>query len=316
MISKGAEMIGDIIKKQRLLLDMSRKTLSEGICSEKYVYLIERNERNPSAYILNGFSDRLGIDLFGYYQYLNYDNKTKVFKHVENFERYSKTSDILKLKNESLEASELKAFQQEPLIYDIKVIDCLYKTIVLDEAEEAAKELNKIIETDELNIDPITLVNAYVALATAYQLEGLWEQAREAIEIAYDLIRDKTAFTRYNTVIISVLISVTSLLYNLEEYEELVKYSNWLMDFQEKYSEYNRFYYVEYYLAFAYYKTGDSVKARDHFMRGGYSALLFKNKIDIEFIMGMSGFKEITENLEIDPQFIEQLNQVLESRDN
>lgn len=305
-------MIGDIIEKQRLLLGMSRKSLSEGICSEKYVYLIERNERNPSAYILNSFSDRLGLDLFEYYQYLNYDDKTKVFKHKERFERYSQTSDIMKLKKESVEASKLQAFQQEPLIYDIQVIDALYKATVLGERAEAIQGLTDLVETKELNIDPITLVNAYVTLSTAYQLEGRWELAEETIGKAYKLIENKTKFSRYNTVIISVLISITSLLYNMEEYEELIKYSNWLMDFQEKYSEYNRFYYVEYYLAFAYYKIEEPDKAREHFMRGGYSALLFKNKIDIEFITEMPGFTEIAEELKIDPRFIEQLNKELE----
>ena len=144
----------------------------------------------------------------------------------------------------------------------------------------------ELIGIEELNIDPITLVNAHVTLATAYQIESQWEPAMEVIETAYRLIEDKTAFTRYNTVVISVLISFTSLLYNMEDYEKLIEYSNWLMDFQEKYSEYNRFYYVDYYLAFAFYKTEQPIKAREHFMRGGYSALLFKNKIDNNISLG------------------------------
>lgn len=305
-------MIGDIIKEQRLLLGMSRNKLAKGICSEKYIYLIEKNERNPSAYLLNSFSERLGIDLFEYYQYLNYDNKTQVFKHKENFERYTQTSNVELLKAESKEASKLKAFQKEPLVYDIKVIDCTYKAVVLGETGEAIQNIVELIETKKLNIDPITLINAYVTLATAYQIQKNWNEAKEAIEFAYHLVENKTAFDRYNTVIISVLISITSLLYNMEEYEELIKYSNWLMDFQEKYSQYNRFYYVDYYLAFAYYKTDNPTQAREHFMRGGYSALLFKNEIDIGFIMQMKGFKEISKDVEIDPRFIEQLNKVFD----
>ena len=67
-------MIGDIIKEQRTMNNMSRQTIAEGICSEKYIYLIERNERNPSAYILDQLSEKLGIDLFEYYQYQNFKN--------------------------------------------------------------------------------------------------------------------------------------------------------------------------------------------------------------------------------------------------
>lgn len=308
-------MIGDIIEEQRLSLGISRRELSEGICSEKYVYLIERNERNPSAYILNSFSDRLGLDLFEYYQYLHYDDKTEVFKHRENFERYHQTSDIQGLKDESIEASKLQAFQEEPLIYDIKIIDATYKALVVGDSAQAIQDLIELVEKKELNIDPITLVNAYVSLATAYQIKEEWKNAQVAVEKAYQLIKNKTAFARYNTVVISVLISITSLLYSMEKYDELIKYSNWLMDFQEKYSQYNRFYYVEYYLAFAYYKIGDPTRAREHFMRGGYSALLFKNPIDIHFITGMKGFKEIAKDLDIDPQFIQQLNKIVELSD-
>lgn len=306
-------MIGNIIEEQRVSLGMSRKELSKGICTEKYVYLIEKNERNPSAYILNSFSDRLGLDLFDYYQYLNYDNKTKVFKHKENFERYTQTSNVEKLKAESLEAVKLEAFQTEPLIYDIKVIDYTYKVVVLGETVEAIQELEELIEREDLNIDPITLVNAYVTLATAYQIEGQWEPAKKVIRTAYQLVENKTAFTRYNTVIISVMVSIIALLYDMEDYEKLIETSNWLKDFQEKYSEFNRLYYVDYYLAFAFYKTEQLIKAREHFMRGGYSALLFKNKIDINFIMEMRDFEEMTNDLEINPRFIEQLNKMRKS---
>lgn len=285
-------MIGDIIEKQRLALEMSRKTLAEGICSEKYVYLIEKNERNPSAYILNSLSNRLGIDLFQYYQYLHYDDKTKVFNHREKFERYQQTSDVVQLKEEISKSAQLDAFQKEPLLYDIKVIDSLYQVTVHGETKDAIQEIKKLTEKDELNIDPITHVNAYIVLATAYQIEAQWDEAQDAVEIAYHMVKDKTEFARYNTVIINVLISFTSLLYNRGQYEELIKYSKLLMDFQEKYSEYNRFYYVEYYLAFAYYQIGNSNKAQEHFMRGGYSALLFKNKIDIEYITQMEDFKK------------------------
>ena len=125
------------------------------------------------------------------------------------------------------------------------------------------------------------------------------------------MIRDKTEFARYNTVIISVLISITSLLYNTKEYEELIHYSNMLMEFQEKNNEYNRIYYVDFYLSFAYYKTNKLCKSKKHFMRGIYSALLFENKIDIEYIVKMKEFNELADKLSVNQHLIGQLYEII-----
>jgi DNA-binding XRE family transcriptional regulator len=60
--------IGNVIKEFRCKFDMSRKELSANICSEKYVYLIEKGERSPSTDITVAFSDKRrplhGIDYY------------------------------------------------------------------------------------------------------------------------------------------------------------------------------------------------------------------------------------------------------------
>ncbi len=300
-------MIGDIIKEQRLKKNMTRKTLAEGICTEKYIYLIERNERNPSAQMVNNFSQRLGIDLFEYYELLDHKDKNLVYQYKAEFERYIALGDIEALKRESLKASKLEDFQKEPLCYDIMVIEFIYEALIEGQTSDVIKKVNNILKIKQLNIDPITLINAYVALSTCYQMEGQLIKAKEVIELAYDMIRDKTELSSYNTVIISVLISMTSLLYHSKEYEELIKYSDSLIAFQEKNSEYNRIYYVDFYLSIAYYKTNKVIKSKEHFMRGLYSALLFKNKWDITFIISMEEFSEVAKGLTINQYLLDQL---------
>lgn len=300
-------MIGDIIKEQRLFKNMSRKTLSEGICSEKYIYLIEKNERNPSAYILNLLSERIGIDLFEYYQYLNFKNKTLVVEYKKKFERYIQLGNIKKLKEESVCASQLEDFKCEPLSYDITIIDILYEALIEGKTSESIKKLNNIFKIEKLNIDTLTLINAYIVLSTCYQIEGQLENAREIVEIAYDMVKNKISFSRYNTVTINVLISLTSCLYNTKKYKELIKYSKYLIEFQEKYNDYNRIYYADFYLAFAYYKTNKLSKSKEHFIRAIHSASLFKNKMDLNFIINMKDFNQIVDKLHINQYYIEQL---------
>ena len=161
----------------------------------------------------------MGIDLFEYYQYLNYKDKRLVAEYKEKFERYIQLGDIEKLKEESLKAAQLEDFKEEPL--------------------------------------------------------------------SYDMVKDKKELPKYNTVIITVLISMTSLLYNAKEYNKLIKHSNKLIDFQEENGEYNRIHYVYFYISFAYYKTNNLTKSKEYFMRGIHSALLFKNKLDISYILKM-----------------------------
>lgn len=286
-------MIGDIIKEQRTLHNMSRQTIAEGICSEKYIYLIERNERNPSAYILDQLSEKLGIDLFEYYQYLSFKNSILVVEYKRKFERYVKLSDVEKLKQVSLEAAKLVDFKSEPLIYDIEIINCLYEALVEGKTTESIEKLTKILNTPKLNIDPITFINGYIVLSTCYQLEEKLEEAKEVLYLAYGLVKKKTEFPRYHTVIINVLISLNSFLYNSRDYEQLIDYSTILLEFQEKQNEYSRIYYADIYLAFGYYHTNNLEVSKKHFYRGLLSASLFKNQLDLDVMIQTKDFNQL-----------------------
>lgn len=213
----GFGMLGKVIKEQRTLINMTRKTLSEGICSENDIYLIEKNKKNPSIYQLNTFSEKLAIDLFEYYEYFNYLNREKVVKHKENFERAIKSHNIEELMEESRLAAQLEDFQREPLIYDIKIYNYAYTALIKGETSEVIKELEEILKNKKLNIDPITLLNAYIVLSSAYQIEGRWDEASYVIEVISEIIKKSIGFTRYKTVIVSGLISITSFLYNTEQ---------------------------------------------------------------------------------------------------
>lgn len=67
------ENIGVVIKALRKRKKISVAKLSNGICSAKYIYLIEKGERQPSLYILSEIFKRLHYDLHKIVPYLNYD---------------------------------------------------------------------------------------------------------------------------------------------------------------------------------------------------------------------------------------------------
>lgn len=207
----------------------------------------------------------------------------------------------------------MEDFQREPLTYDIKINNYAYTAFIKGETKEVIKGLDELLEKKDLNLDPITLLNGYIVLSSAYQIEGRWDELRQVIEIIAEIIKKSIEFTRYKAVIISALITIASFLYNTEQYEELLKHSKHLIEYQEKHSEYGRMYFVEFYFSLAYYKTNKITESKEHFMRGLYSVLLLKNKIDIGFIIKIKGFKEVSKNLDIDQKLLDELYEILES---
>lgn len=77
--------IGNVIKEYRSLIGMSRNDIAKNICTEKYVYLIEKGQRTPSADMTRLLGDNLGIDLFEYYQYLDCINPIEVREKNQPF---------------------------------------------------------------------------------------------------------------------------------------------------------------------------------------------------------------------------------------
>lgn len=308
--------IGDIIKEQRTQLNMTQKELAKGICSEKYIYLIEKNERNPSAFILKDLNEKLSIDLFAYYSYSNYENSDLILKHRQNFDYYTENSDIISLRKESDQAAKLREFREEPLIYDIKMIRLSYKLNIEGKVKEAIKELKEIVLNEDIAIGNIALINCYVVLSTAYQYEAEWEKAEEAVRTAFDLVKNKTNYQRYTTTLISVYISLTAVYFNKGDYDRLIKTAYDLRNLHEKYNRFNRVYYVNFYLAYAYYEKEDSKKARAYFMDGVHSVLLFKNVIDIQHILNLEGIHKLADSLDVDAIYLQRFQEIVDESKN
>ena len=81
-------MIGPIIKEKRIAKGWTQQELAEGICTDKHIYLIETNQRNPSVKMLNKLSEKLEVDLFEYYQYFHFENPAIVLEYKRKIERY------------------------------------------------------------------------------------------------------------------------------------------------------------------------------------------------------------------------------------
>jgi transcriptional regulator with XRE-family HTH domain len=64
-----SESIGFKIKSVREYLHLSQKDLCEGICSQAYISLVEKGNKNISADILFKLSQRLGVNIHYFFEY-------------------------------------------------------------------------------------------------------------------------------------------------------------------------------------------------------------------------------------------------------
>lgn len=299
------KMIGPIIQNKRIAKGLSRKELSKNICTEKHIYLIETNRRNPSVKMLNKISRRLGIDLFKYYQYLDFEDPMSVMGYKNKFEREIQLSNIKKLKRIADQASKLEAFKSEPLNYDITIINLLYEGIIIKEERKKSREQIKLVlSTAKLEMDPFALIYGYVALSTLYQLDGQLNEAKETLLLACELIEDQVRKPGYQTVYISLIISLLSYYYHENNNEEIIRYGKKILTFQKEENEYNRIYYPEFYLASAYYRTKSFSKSKKHFVRALHAMSLFGNEFDNSIIQTMPIFSEMLKYYSIEEKSI------------
>lgn len=113
-----ADYIGNVIKALRILKGLTQSQVSENICSIKQLSRIERNESNPTSYLLSLISERLGHEL---YEYLPYTTEANAFELKNELslaidyyhkQHFSKSLDIL-LNSECLNSTENKLINME-----------------------------------------------------------------------------------------------------------------------------------------------------------------------------------------------------------
>lgn len=297
--------IGSIIEKYRNLIGLTRKELAENICSEKYIYLIEKGERSPSVEIARLFSDRLGIDLFEYYYYLDCNDPISVRNYIETFNKCRRTLNF-NLMNKIMEkAKNMKDFQIEPWSFEIFINKLLYDILIKSKYSESVNKINDFInKVHPKYAKSIYIANLNILLSTCYQLIGKLDKAKDAITAANDIIQKKQRNLRYKQLLISVNISMMIAFYHKEDYDRVIEIALFLEKNQVKTDSYERAHYILFFLAFAYYNKNLLKNAIKYLKKGLYMVLIYKKEIDMNFISDFDAFKILVNNDEINKELI------------
>lgn len=249
--------IGEIVWEYRTKRNMSRKELAVGICTEKYLYLIEKNGRSPSAEMLRLFSNRLGVNLFEYYEYLDCKEPSKVRKAMYQCNKLRRTSAFSELKDHTEAMKALPDFADNPWRYEVltnQYCSMLYHDLNIEEAVEGINEVLNHLEPEYA--DEEFTARLYAMLSTGYQMLHDIENATTACENGRKIINHTKNNSRYNQIHVSLNIATISLALSAGDCKKAIAEALALVQYQETTNSYDRLNITYYFLACAYLMSG------------------------------------------------------------
>lgn len=299
--------IGEVINRYRCQIGMNRKELSDDICTEKYVYLIERGERTPSSDILKLFSDRLGVDLFDYYEYLDCIDPLSVKKYIAEFKMYRAKHEPELLQESTEKARELPDFNNVPWSYEIKINEFFHAIYFMKEYEKTIADINDFLKKIEAKYSHSEyVVNTLVALSACYVFIGDLQNSRQASTNARNILSSKYKTRSHEHTLMNIKLNIMTVSYLLEEYDNVIQEGNGIIQYQSAKSSYDRVFYAFFYTAFAYYKMGMNDKALANFRKGLYISLTEDLTNDIKYIVMQDVFPELINDETINKELVKE----------
>ena len=297
--------IGNVIKEVRCNLDMSRNELSENVCSEKYLYLIEKGERTPSTDIVRLFSAKLGADLFEYYKYLDCDDPVKVFEAIKQFNTYRRIADFESLKKLNDSIAVLPDFQKMHWKYEIEVNRITCMVFLEQKYNEAITCINEILKQIEpMYLEEEYTANLYLLLSTCYQILNEIVGATQALSKADQIVHNKQNIAKYNQIIVSVKLNTMTLYHLNGEYDAAIEEGLSINRFQLESNSYERANFTFYYLAYAYYKKGLNEDAFEWFEKCLYDFLIHYSPIPAYYISNYNLFYELLNDKRVSHELV------------
>ncbi len=277
--------IGNVIREYRDMLGISRRQLSDCICTEKYVYMIENGERTPSSQITRLLGDKMGVDLFKYNEYLDCADPIGVNSAIESFNKFRRENNLTSLVQATEKAIHLQDFRKEPWIYEIELNRHMIK--ILGEGD-FLNSINIIQDTiakiEQNHPQNICIVNFYVLLSICFQMARDLKSAKRVIMLANDAIEGKQKIAKYAQVVISVKINTITMHYLAGELDSVIKEGIILNEYEDEMCCHERSHHAFFYLAFAYYQSGAEEEGIEWFLKALCATLIRQKTMDMYYL--------------------------------
>jgi len=301
--------IGNIINELRCSMNITRAGLARGICTEKYIYLIEKGKRTPSSDILKLLSGRLRVNLFDYFEFLDCINPIKVNEIMKGFQLCQRNTDFAAAKKLIGVAKKMPDFKCEPWIFEIETNKAAYKAFNENKYEEAINDSNEMLKKIEPKyLNSIHVAKIYVLISTCYQIIGDLVSAKDAALKAYEITCNNHGLISNVHDIITSRLNVQTLYYLSAEYNKSIDVGEKLLKYNNEMSSFSRLHFIYAFLAFSYYKIEGYDKAFLYFKKLIFVLLVGYNPLDFYHISTQDVFDAMINNKRINRMLVRELN--------
>lgn len=301
--------IGNVIKEYRSMIHMSRSALASNICSDKYLYLIEKGERTPSTEVTRLLGDKMGVDLFKYHEYLDCLDPVRVNFYIEKFNRYRRESDFRSLSIQTKEASKMEDYQTAPWKYEIELN--VLATQVLGEGDflHAIPLIEDIIEEmEKKKLENICYVNFLVLLSTCFQMDRDMIKAKKIVMRAYESIKNKQKINKYVQTVVAVKINKITMHYLSGEWDFVIEDALNLNEYQQEMYYKECLHHGFFYLAFSYYQKGAEEEGIKWFEKALSIMLIHHKPIEMFYMRSYEMFGVMVKDRRVSQDLIQKIN--------
>lgn len=300
--------IGKIIKYFRQINNMPREQLSRGICTAKYLYLIEKGDRTPSNAILAKLGERMNMSFFDYYNYLECEDPIEVKKIMTEFMRYRRNFDFEKLTHYQDVADAVPDFKKIPWIFEIDFNQSMLKLILDRKPKEAARDiLNTISKMPPEYQYGVHHLRQLILLSFCYLESDKIKTATFTIEQVRENVECKADFFEFQQIyFIGAYIHIIIKLRNGDPAAALEIVDKVLL--RQKEMHYYDFHHFSLLLkGYALLKLGKFEDARSPVSKGLLSLLVFDKCRDITYLNHIGIMPDILQSGLVDEKISEEI---------
>lgn len=268
--------VGNLIKAIRVEKKISVLELCEGICTERFMYMIENNNRMPSADIIRRIGNRLGLNVYDYLEFIGYKKPVLSKQLIERSKKYRNGRAIALLEELTCQMESLEDHGKDPLRSEIVInqvfieifhknnLQIAYKQVESEIIVISGHSFEWVVKNNYFLNDYyfINLMN-YQFIILRYMgedqkaqmiLDYLWQQINE-------VCFDKKYEVLYVSIAINYLYDHIFILKSVSHKKEI----DALLAFQRKNNQLNRIFFTYYLLSGHYYNIGEIDKAKEYF---------------------------------------------------
>jgi len=286
--------LGRFMRSVRESRNLTMEEVSKGICTKKYIYLIEKDKRIPSVSILKMLGKKMEIDFFEYLAYIDCFDPIKVRNVLSEFTKLRKMNAYDQLEKLNNEIKMDMDFITEPWKYEVEYNTVMIYLLKYNNYRKALTLIYSVFEKGSISKEfsehdlknvSGSLIQFYNLLGIYWKHMGEYQKSISLFQKMYNFLISKRNLIEYRDIYINVTLNLMQVYFMTFEYVSINELSKELLEFQIKNVIIDRLS-VNYAIqAASYYKLGEKTKAIQMFQKSMYLCIAFEQRMLIESIL-------------------------------